>query len=549
MLQFTSDTVEVQAQVGDGAGSRTITAIAVPYAPAFATVNNGQRVSFAPGSLPVDGTAPRVFMYHDSSKPVGLVAERVDTPEAMLASMKISRTALGDEALTLAADGVMAVSVGVNVIKSQAQEDGTMLVLQADWVELSLVPVPAFSESRVLDVAASANVSDENSEEAEPISELESEPNPEPSETETETMSEEVTAAAPEAVPTGVVFAQPKREFAMPTPGEYMAAMHIGGDTFAKVREAYVNAVSKNQSAFQFAAGDEVLGDLPGLLPTPVLSPLVQNLNFIRPTFELFGPRALPNGAGKSFIRPTITTHTSAAQQTNNLDPVSAQTMVIDDNLVDRITVAGQVTLSMQSIDFTSPAAMGLILQDLQGEYLLATDAIAVDGLDNGAVDNTIAWDGTTGESLQAAIYSAAYEAAIATRFNVDTVVCSAAAWKSMGSLVDDVNRPIFPAVGAPNLGGYNTLGAGDASKWSGMNPLGLNIVVDPQLDISGIPHKMFIVNSQRGFETYESQRGLLSVDNPGQLARTFSYFGYAATFAAIPDLVQLVTVTSLTPA
>lgn len=545
MITFTSDTVQVLAQAPDGEGQRTITAVAVPYAPAFATVNNGQKVSFAPGSLPVDGTAPRVFMYHDSSKPVGLVAERVNTPEAMLASMKISKTALGDEALTLAADGVMAVSVGVNIVQSEMQQDGTMLVLAADWVELSLVPVPAFSESRVLDVAASANVSDEAEQENDP------EPPTEPSTEETPEMSEAVEASAPtpEAVPTGVVFAQPKREFAMPTPGEYMAAMHIGGDTFAKVRDAYVNAVAKDQSAFQFAAGDEVLSDVPGLLPTPVLAPLVQNLNFIRPTFELFGPRALPMGAGKSFIRPTIQSHTSANTQSANLDPVSAQTMVIDDNLVDRITVAGQVTLSMQSIDFTSPAAMGLILQDLQGEYLLATDAIAVDGLDNGAINNTIAWDGTTGESLQAAIYSAAYEAAIATRFNVDTLVCSAAAWKAMGSLVDDVNRPIFPAVGAPGLGGYNTLGAGDASRWSGMNPLGLNIVVDPQLDISGIPHKMFVVNSQRGFETYESQRGLLSVDIPGELARKFSFFGYAATFAAIPDLVQLVTVTSLTPA
>lgn len=544
-IEFTSDSVEVAAAAFEAEGQRTITAVAVPYAPAFATVNNGQKVSFAYGSLPTEGTAPRVFMYHDSSKPVGLVAERVNTPEAMLASMKISRTALGDEALTLAQDGVMAVSVGVNIVKSQMQDDGTMLVLEADWVELSLVPVPAFSESRVLDVAASANVNDEAEEENDPA------PQTEPSEQESEEMSEAVEASspAPEAVPTGVVFAQPKREFAMPTPGEYMAAMHIGGDTFAKVRDAYINAVQKDQSAFQFAAGDEVLTDLPGLLPTPVLAPLVQNLNFIRPTFELFGPRALPNGQGKSFIRPTITTHTSAGTQTNNLDPVTAQTMVIDDNLVNRITVAGQVTLSMQSIDFTSPAAMGLILQDLQGEYLLATNTEAVAGLDAGAVSNAISWDGTTGQSLQEAIYSAAYEAAIATRFNVDTLICSAAAWKSMGSLVDDVNRPIFPAVGAPGLGGYNTLGAGDASRWSGMNPLGLNIVVDPELDVAGIPQKMFVVNSQRGFETYESQRGLLSVDIPGELARKFSYFGYVATFAAIPDLVQEITVTSLIPA
>lgn len=543
-LEFTSDKVEVQLGLTDGQPSRTITSVAAPYAPAFAYAgNNGKKVSFAEGSLPVDGPAPKVFMFHDSTKPVGIVAERSSVPgEGMLASMKISKTQLGDEALALAADGVFSVSVGVNILDSVELEDGTTLVTAADWAELSLVPFSAFSESRVLDVAASANLTDEPAEEAEPETE------PTPSETENQDMSE-VEASAPEVVPTGVVFAQPKREFAMPTPGEYAAAMAIGGDTFARVRDAYVNAVAKNQSAFAFAAGDETLADTPGLLPTPVLAPLVQNLNFIRPTFELFGPRALPNGAGKSFIRPTITTHTTAAQQAAEFDTVAAQTMVIDDNLVSRITVAGQVTLDMQTIDMTSPAAMGLILQDLQGEYLLATDAIAVAGLDAGAVSNAISWDGTTGESLQSAIYSAAYEAAIATRFNVDTIVCSAAAWKAMGSLVDDVNRPIFPAVGAPGLGGYNTLGAGDASRWSGMNPLGLNIVVDPQLDISGIPQKMFIVNSQRGFETYESQRGLLSVDIPGKLARQFSFFGYAATFAAIPDLVQEVTVTSLIPA
>lgn len=543
-LEFTSDQVKVQL-AADGAPTRLITAVAVPYAPAFAYAgNNGRKVSFAQGSMPADGPAPKVFMYHDSTKPVGIVAERVDTPEAMLASMKISRTTLGDEALTLAADGVFSVSVGVDIIEAQQLDDGTTLVLQADWRELSLVPLPAFSESQILDVAASATVPDEGDITAadDPDTTTDSEPTPEEPQ-----MSEIVEAAeAPEQVKAGVVFAQPKKNFGMPTPGEYAAAMHIGGETFARVREAYLSAVESKRSAFEFAAGDETTGDVPGLLPTPVLGPLVQNLNFIRPAFEVFGPRAMPNGQGKSFIRPTITTHTSAAKQAAEFDAVSATTMVIDDNVVTRETVAGQVTLDMQTIDFTSPAAMGLILADLQGEYLLATDAIAVAGLISGAKDNTIAWNGTTGESLQSAIYSAAYEAAIATRFYVDTLICSAAAWKEMGALVDDVKRPIFPAIGAPGLGGYNTLGAGDASKWSGMNPLGLNIVVDPQLDANNTPEKMFVCNSQKGFEVYESQRGMLSVDNPGSLSRTFSFFGYVATFAAIPDLVQLVEVSNL---
>jgi hypothetical protein len=71
-------------------------------------------------------------------------------------------------------------------------------------------------------------------------------------------------------------------------------------------------------------------------------------------------------------------------------------------------------------------------------------------------------------------------------------------------------------------------------------------IVVDPEIDAQGIPEKMFVVNSQRGFETYESQRGLMSVQVPESLAYNYSFYGYAASFASVPELVQLVTVTSL---
>ena len=542
MIRFTAPDVQIDAAASDGTPSRQISGVAVPYGQA--AVANGPdgpaKIMFEPGALPVEGKAPKLFMYHDSTQPVGLVTERVETPEGMMFSAKISRTAAGDEALTLALDGVLdSVSVGVNPTSYSWSSDGsTMIIKAADWLELSMVPIPAFAGATITDIAASeaAETPDETPSEQDEIVEEKSD------------MSEATVeaSAAPEPVPTNKLFAQPKREFAMPTPGEYAAAMHIGGETFARVREAYIANVEKQQSAFRAAAGDETTGDVAGLLPTPVLAPLVQNLNFIRPTFEVFGPRAMPNGQGKSFVRPTISQHTSAATQQAEFDSVSAQTMTIADNLVSRVTVAGQVTIDMQTIDFTNPAALGLILQDLQGEYLLATDGIAVDGLIAGATDNTIAWNGTTSASLQSAIYSAAYEAAIATRFYVDTLICSAAAWKEMGALVDDVGRPVFPAVGAPGLGGYNTLGAGDATKWSGMNPLGLNIVVDPQLDASNNAEKMFVCNSQKGFEVYESQRGMMSVDVPGKLARNFSFFGYVAQFTAVPELVQLVTVSNL---
>jgi hypothetical protein len=36
-------------------------------------------VAFAPGSLPVDGRAPILQMFHDSSKVIGTVVERQET--------------------------------------------------------------------------------------------------------------------------------------------------------------------------------------------------------------------------------------------------------------------------------------------------------------------------------------------------------------------------------------------------------------------------------------------------------------------------------------
>jgi hypothetical protein len=67
------------------------------------------------------------------------------------------------------------------------------------------------------------------------------------------------------------LWAQPARKFNLPTPGEYFAAMHIGGTTFENVARATKEFVKANQSALQAAAGDITTTDTPGLLPIPVL--------------------------------------------------------------------------------------------------------------------------------------------------------------------------------------------------------------------------------------------------------------------------------------
>jgi phage head maturation protease len=529
MIRFTSDSVQVKAEQGD-AGERRIDAIAVPYN-VYATVSGGQEVMFKPGSLPVDGKAPRVFMYHDSTKPVGIVAERVDTDEAMLASMRISRTALGDEALVLAADGVMDVSVGVNPIEFTEDKQGRITVTKAEWMELSLVPIPAFAGATITEVAAQADTDPDEPTTPEV-------PEEEPIVEATPAQAEVVEAAA---IPTPALPAQPKRKFDLPTPGEYLAAMHVGGQTFANVAAAAREYMISKQSAFEAAAGDTLTTDTPGLLPVPVLGPVFQDLNYIRPVVAAVGARAMPDaGNSKTFIRPTWTTHTSVGAQSPELSAVSATTPVIASNVISKTTVAGQVTLSIQDVDFTSPAAMEIILRDLAGQYLLKTDDIAADAIVAGGAASGATWTVTANDpsTLISSIYTAAYNILLATNFLPDHIFVAPGVWQALGAQLDVDKRPVFPYVGAAGLMGVNGMGAANVTVANTFNPFGLNLVADRNFAAGTM-----VVARGAAVEFYEQVRGLMSVEVPGTLGRTFSYYGYVAAFIADDTQVQKITV------
>jgi HK97 family phage prohead protease len=528
MIRFTAPSVTIDAAAGDGTPSRTITGIAVPYGVA-ATVSDGTAVTFEQGSLPIEGKAPRLYMNHDSNQAIGIVTERVDSAEGMLFSAKISKTAAGDEALQLALDGVLdSVSVGVNPTKTRANEDGSITVLAADWIELSMVPVPAFAGAIITDIAASIHHEPEetdNNEIQEPTEE-------------TEPMSEVTVPAVEATIPTAAIPAQPKREFKLPSAGEFMAAFHIGGDTFGNMNKAVAEFSAANRTALQAAAGDVLTTDTPGLLPVPVLGPLVQDLNFLRPTIEAVGARAYPdNGQQKTFIRPTITTHTSVASQTE-LGAASATTMVIASNSVSKTTLAGQVTLSVQDIDFTSPAAMQLILNDLMGEYMIASDNLAADDLLTAATSSGV-WDLTVADLLKS-VYDSAVDISNGRNWTPTHMFVSPDVWGQLGQLADTTGRPVFPFIGA-GLTGQNALGGGNATSWNG-NPLGLQLVVDSNFAAKTMVITRVGQGQGDAYEYYESIRGLMSVEQPSVLGRNMSFHGYASTFAAIPGMIRKIT-------
>ena len=514
MITFNANTFAVEAAGPDGLPRRTITGVAVQYN-TFATVSDGTTVSFAPGSLPVDGRQPRVFMYHDSTMPVGLVTERVDTGTEMLIAMKISATNLGNEALVLAADNVMELSVGVNPTEFSYDEEGNMTIKAAEWTEISLVPTAAFKGSTISQVAAS------EPEAVEPVTEKIAMETPE--------VIEEVT------IPTAPIFATAKREPRLPNAFEFMAAIHKGGIEAANANKVWEDYRQYHKSPIEAAAGDVVSSNVAGIVPLPLLGPVFADINYISPLLTAVGTRAMPGGGtGSTFIRPTWTTHPTVAEQAAQLDAVSATTSVIASNTVTKKSFAGATTLSYQTVDFTDPAAMAVIMQDLAGQYLRAIDNFACDNLVTAASADGV-WDLTVADLLKS-IYDCAVTTVAATNFLPTHIAVDPATWGLMMQLTDDQKRPIFGYTGG-GLNAFNAIGNGGINAFQNANPLGLQIVVD-----NNFAAKTMVIFNSNAYEIYRQDRGLLSVENPSTISRTMSMFGYAATFAANSSMIRKIT-------
>ena len=532
MIRLTPQPIIVDAAAQDGAPRRTISGVAVEYG-VTATVSDGTQVKFMPGSLSAAGRKPKLYMQHSSDLIIGQVVERVDTGNAMMFVAKVSATRLGDEALVLASDGTISeVSVGVAPTKYSFDEEGVMLIQAADWLELSLVSQPAFAGSVITQVAASIP-------QTEPDSAIQSTEN----ETKDNIMSEPtapVTAAVatPEVITSTPLYAEAKREPRLISRWDYMAAFHEGGDNWKKAQQNFIDYRNWHKSPLEAAAGDEFLTSVPGLLTRVELGPVFQDINFMRPVVAALGARAMPSTPASTFNRPTITTHTSAAAQTEGA-ALSATTMVIANNTVTKKTFGAQQNISYQTIDFTDPAALQIVINDMLGEYMVATDNEAADNLLTAAT-SAGEWD-LTAADLFKSIYDAAAVTLAATNMLPTHMFVDPATWVLIMKLADTTGRPLFANYGGPGLQGVNAIGVGNTQLGSNLDnnygPLGLKLVVD-----NNFAAKTMVIMKDIGFEIYEAQQGILSIDAPATLCRVVSTYGYFCTFAANSSMIQKIT-------
>ena len=515
MLRLTPQELKIDAAQGDALPRRTLAGVALEYG-VEAVVSDGQKVRFEPGSLPLEGAKPKMYLYHDSTQPIGVVTAREQVGNYVMFEAKISETALGNESLQLAMDGVLdSLSVGAVPLEFSFDEAGTMIVTKASWQELSLLPYGAFEAAKVERVAASIHQN-------EPEVELNKDQD---TEKETTEMTNPVeTPAVVEASTVQTIYAQP-RKLRLPSTSEYIASYVRGGADFAQMN---ANIAAARIEAAPGVAPFINTESTPGILPEIITGSVYDGLNPIRPFVTAIGTRAMPT-AGATFRRPKIVTRPVVTQQAAQFDDLNASTVSVSNSDISKLSFGTYVTVSEQDLDWSDPSSIDIILNQLAIAYGQATDNYAVDTCHAAITQTSAVTDTAKGADWVAAIYEGARQISANSNYLPTHMFVTPASWAALASSVDDSNRPVFPFVGAPNLMGQNAAGNSAATSWNG-NPLGLVLVVDKNAPGSFMGHA---AGPAAGFEFYEQQKGAISVEVPATMGRTIAFRGYAAAFMA----------------
>jgi HK97 family phage major capsid protein len=260
------------------------------------------------------------------------------------------------------------------------------------------------------------------------------------------------------------------------------------------------------------AAAHQTTADNAGLLPTPIIQPVINFVDSNRPLVTWLGPRQLP---GQNWSRPKVTQHTTVATQSAEKAELVSQKMLITKLNAVAATYGGYVNVSRQDVDFTQPGIMDVIINDLAGVYAQVTEAAAGTAFDTAA---TAGVGLPTGAITEAQITASLWDAAE----RIYTAV------KGQGRLaaflppamLGDIG-PLFPPIPASPSQSPGLTAADFSSGLVG------NIAGIPLYVSAGVPALHILVASSAAAEVYEDRIGSLQVVEPSVLGVQVAYAGY----------------------
>lgn len=315
-------------------------------------------------------------------------------------------------------------------------------------------------------------------------------------------------ASAPSPVRTATTPDKPEEfdvERAFPTPAHYAITLH----------RAMVRKDPEAIALLDRATAHQTTADNPGIIPRPVLGPVLNFMRAGRPFISSITNRPLP--AGK-FDRPVITQHVAVAEQAAEKDLTASQKMIIGSIEAAATTYAGHLNISRQDIKWTSPSILQIVYDDFVAIYGQVTDMAACTEFVAGvtAAEPAVQIPGRTAGEINAAIYAGAQRSLTAGGVFPDTLWVAPDVWGLMGSLVTSQDSAMFPSLSVTSQAG---------------NPLGLRLVVDANFAAGTM-----VMGPSRFAEWFEDVDGLLQVGEPDVLGQLVGYAGYAAFVNVNPE-------------
>jgi HK97 family phage prohead protease len=151
--------VEAALQLRDGGDGRTLEGPLLPWGVEAVVFDRGRRVvetfergalaGVVPGQVPLTATHPK----DAGSLPIGVTIELRDEADALHGAWRVSKTALGDEVLELARDGVpLGLSVGFMEVPGGSRwsaDRSRVTRTRAQLDHIAVVRVPAYAGAGV----------------------------------------------------------------------------------------------------------------------------------------------------------------------------------------------------------------------------------------------------------------------------------------------------------------------------------------------------------------------------------------------------------------
>jgi HK97 family phage major capsid protein len=274
-----------------------------------------------------------------------------------------------------------------------------------------------------------------------------------------------------------------------------------------------MNEAVERLDLYHRAAAHQTTGDNPGLLPEQILGPVINFVDESRPLTTALGVRQLPSG---SWSRPQVTQHTNVTAQSAEKTELASRKMTIAKLPVTATTYGGYVNVSRQDIDWSQPAIMDIVINDLAGYYAQVTETALGTALVAAATAGTDLPATPTAADVSGALWAAAAAVYTACK-GQGRLICAAP--PSMLGLVGPLFAPVNPQNAQSTGFNAGQFGAGAMGAVSG-----IEVVVS-----NGLAADEMLVLSTAAAEVYEDRIGSLQVVEPSVLGVQVAYAGYYA--------------------